>query len=106
MTSKDRKKASNGSGSVERRRDRDGVLTWWARVALPRVQGEKLHCKRIPIPNSELMTEVQARRAAEVLAEKVRIREIVFDQAPKGTAGEAGGSELVTVGVVSRSVES
>jgi integrase len=80
-----RKKSPNGAGGVDRRRGRDGVLIWWARVSLPNTK--PLRRKRVPIPNSARMTEEQARRAAEVIAEKVRNGQILFDGEPK--AGEA-----------------
>jgi len=78
-----KKKAANGAGSVERR----GSI-WWGRVSAsnkPR--------KRIPIPNSETMTEAQARRAARELAAEYAVGKIVFDD----QARLLGAHESLTV---------
>jgi integrase len=71
-------KAKNGSGSLERR-----GANWWVMVSLPRQPGEKLHRKRIPIADSEKMTEAQARKAGAKLAADIRSGRIVFDAAPR-----------------------
>jgi integrase len=79
-------KASNGAGSVERR-----GKEWWARVSLP--DGRR---RRIPIPNSEKMSEAMAREKAAVYSEKCREGEIVFHERPRrGKAPVSGPSMTV-----------
>src|ERR1700690_1878020 len=52
-------KARNGAGTVERR----GAL-WWVQCSLPKAAVErKARRKRVPIADSEKMTELQAKRA-------------------------------------------
>jgi hypothetical protein len=69
------KKARNGAGSIERR----GPL-WWVQCSLPKAPGEtKARRKRVPIPDSEKMTEGQAKRAGAKIAADVRAGKILFD---------------------------
>jgi integrase len=70
---KAKKKAQNGAGTVERR----GAL-WWVRVSAPGMPR-----KRIPIADSEKMTELQAKRAGARIAADVRAKRIVFDEKPR-----------------------
>jgi hypothetical protein len=69
---KRRKKAVNGAGTGERR----GAL-YWVRCLTP--TGQR---RRVPIPDSEKMTEAQARRAGAKLAADVRAGKVVFDATP------------------------
>jgi len=66
-------KAANGSGGLERRGS-----TWWVRVSFP--DGSR---RRVPIADSEKMTELQARKAGARLAADIRAGRIVFDAAPR-----------------------
>jgi hypothetical protein len=66
------KKARNGAGTVERR----GAL-WWIQVSMP--PGHIPRRPRLPILESEGMTESQAKRAGAKLAADVRAGKIVFD---------------------------
>jgi hypothetical protein len=99
------KKAQNGAGSVERR-----GATWWVRVSAPGMPR-----KRVPIAESEKMTELRARKAGARLAADVRAARIVFDEKPRKGAlpspvttvrqlGEAwtSGELLRTHGAVNR----
>ncbi len=95
--SRTRQKAKNGAGTVEPRRDASGVVVWWVRVALPRVRGQKLQRKRVPIPNSERMTETQARREGAKIAKDVKEGRIVFDEKPRSGAKPATPGALLTV---------
>ena len=72
-------KATNGSGSLERR-----GATWWARVSFP--DGSR---RRVPIADSEKMTEAQARKAGAKLAADIRAGRIVFDGRPGRAAATA-----------------
>src|ERR1700690_335388 len=75
-TPKTKKKAQNGAGTVERR----GAL-WWVRVSAPGMPR-----KRVPIAESEKMTEPQARKAGARIAADVRAGRIVFDQEQRPSA--------------------
>lgn len=76
---KQRAKAANGAGAVERRGNR-----WWARISLP--DGRR---KRVPLPNSEKMSEAMAREKAAFYGEQVRLGKIVFDATPRRRKGAA-----------------
>ena len=74
------RKAANGAGSVDRR---SGI--WWTRVSVPEVgagAGKIARRKRVPIPNSEKMTEAEAKKEAARLSADVRAGRIVFDPQP------------------------
>src|SRR5580658_4209797 len=72
-------KARNGAGTVERR----GAL-WWVQVSMPKAPGERRARRpRVPIPDSEKMTELQAQREGAKLAWQVRTGKLVFDPKPR-----------------------
>lgn len=82
-----RRKASNGSGSFERRA---GNVAW-VRVSLPTaVPGAKPERRRLPIAGSERMNDAEARREAKKLARDVADGKIVFDAPVKSKAPAVG----------------
>jgi hypothetical protein len=79
MMTTTKKKARNGAGTVERR----GAL-WWVQVSLPKAAGQrKARRKRVPIADSEKMTEGQAKREGAKIAADVRDGKIIFDEKPR-----------------------
>jgi integrase len=81
MSKEQRPKAVNGNGTVERR-----GKEWWARISLP--DGRR---KRMPIPNSEKMSEAMAREKAAVYSEQARTGKLIFDDRPRRGAAVATG---------------
>jgi hypothetical protein len=83
-----RKKAANGAGTLERR----GAL-WYVQVLRPLVSGEKKRRRaRLPIKDSEAMSEAQARRASKKTLADWRTGKLVFaaTQGPPPALGPAG----------------
>jgi len=68
-----KKKAANGTGSVERR----GAL-WWARITAP---GKPR--RRLPMAGSEAWSRTEAKREARKLAADYAAGRIVFDETPR-----------------------
>jgi integrase len=83
----DQEKAANGAGGVERR-----GKVWWARISLP--AGGR---KRVPIPNSEKMSEAMAREKAAYISEQVRLGKIIFDTTPRAKGGLPSAAAPLTV---------
>jgi integrase len=84
------KRARNHAGTVERR----GAL-WWVQVSMP--AGHAPRRPRVPIHESEKMTEAQARKAGAKLARDARDGKLVLEPKAQARGGVAVNTNTMTV---------